>query len=143
MATVHQIVVELDVGMDASTVTRALLLTADLMARLCVGVASGAIQIIPKLVVCNYDADSRDLQRIPEAALFFRMVVRCGWYGLVRHPTTLGMLSALRPGCSEDEEVEFWTPILIGYCPDGTLNPVAFFPVVAESCAAFNLARPV
>jgi hypothetical protein len=135
---IQHVIVELDVAMDAAEVTTALRNTADLMSSQAAVSERGTTQINPKLVIGNFDNDTRDLQNIPEAAAFFRLVVECGWYGLVHLPKALGMLPALQPGCSAEEEQEFWTPILIGYCPDGLLQPSNMSHLVLASCKAFS-----
>ena len=134
---IQHIIVELDVAMDRAEVTAALRNTADLMISQAAVTDRGTTQIIPRLVIGNYDGDTRDLQSIPEAAVFFRLVVECGWYGLVHFPKAFGMIPALQPGCSAEEEQEFWTPILIGYCPNGLLQPSNMSHLVLASCAAF------
>jgi len=92
---------------------------------------------VAQCVVGNYDNDERELQSIPEAATFFRMVVECGWYGLAYHPKKLGMLPTLQPGCSLEEQADFWHPIIVGWCPTGQLVPADHGHKVASSCASF------
>ena len=134
----EQFFVELDVCVNEADVKRALRCAAELMTNHAARPDRTSNQLIVRLVVGNFDRDKRELRNITEAADFFRMVVRCGWYGLARYPQFLGMRSSLQPGCSEEKE-EFWTPIMIGWCPDGVLLPEDHKLTVLDSWKAFAL----